>query len=37
MFAAEGHEVMSACVELIESEEAAANFLGLIEPAVVRE
>src|SRR5664280_3227387 len=37
MFAAEGHEVMSACIELIESEETAANFLGLIEPAGVRE
>ena len=37
MFAAEGHEVMSACVELIDSEETAADFLGLIEPAIVRE
>jgi len=37
VFAAERHEVMSACVELIESEETAADGLGLIEPAVVRE
>ncbi len=37
MFAAQGHEVMRACVEFIKSEQPAANFFGLVEPAVVRE
>jgi hypothetical protein len=28
---------MSACVQLIDSQETVADFLGLIEPAIVRE
>jgi hypothetical protein len=37
MLAAQGHEVMSACVEFIKGKKTTADFFGLVEPAVVRE